>query len=48
VVSPTNQRFLKPQKGCDILKNGDDITTIPPIKKSKIHPLQISAKYLNR
>jgi hypothetical protein len=26
-ISPTYQRFLKPLKSCDIVKNDDDITS---------------------
>jgi hypothetical protein len=29
LVSPTYQRFLKPLKSFDIVKNGDDITSFP-------------------
>jgi hypothetical protein len=29
VISPTYQRFLKPLKSCDIVKNDDDITSFP-------------------
>jgi hypothetical protein len=29
VITPTYQRFLKPLKSFDIVKNGDDITSFP-------------------